>query len=141
MYTEDIAETIAAVSLNYHLYADDTQLQKNMHIVDINPNRVNLKLCIAGVKYWCSSSRLQRNAVKINLTWFGSRSNLKKLTLAKTSLQFGSITIEPAAVVWNLSVYIDDELKMHVHIGKAAAICFFPLFMFLSVIIANFDLF
>ena len=31
MYAEDIAETIAALLRNHHLYADDTQLQKNLH--------------------------------------------------------------------------------------------------------------
>ena len=35
VYTKDITETIAAFSLNYHLYADDTHLQKNLRIMDI----------------------------------------------------------------------------------------------------------
>ena len=43
------------------------------------------------------------------------------------SLQLGSTTIEPAAVVQNLGVYMDSELNMRVHIGKVAAICFFHL--------------
>ena len=46
VYTEDIAETIAAFQLNHHLYADDTQLQKILRIVDINTTRVNLELCV-----------------------------------------------------------------------------------------------
>ena len=59
--------------------------------------------------------------------WFGSRSNLKKLTYAETSLQLGSTTVEPAAVVRNLGVYMCNELNMPIHIGKVAAICFFHL--------------
>ena len=125
MYTEDIAETIAAFSLNHHLYADDRQLQKNLRIVDINTTRVNLELCVAALKDWCSSKRLQLNADKTEPIWFDSRSNLKKLTQAETSLQLGSTTIEPAAVVRNFGVYMDSKLNMQVYIGKVAAICFF----------------
>ena len=127
MYTEDIAETIAAFLLNHHLYADDMQLQKNLSIVDINTTRVNLELCVAAIKDWFSSRRLQLNANKTELIRFGSRSNLKKLTQAETSLQLGSTTIEPAAVVRNLGVYMDSEFNMRVHIGNVAAICFFHL--------------
>ena len=124
---EDIAETIADFSLNHHLYADDKQFKKNLCIVDIKTTRVNLELCVAAIKDWCSSRRLQLNADKNELIWFGSRSNLKKLTQAETSFQLGSSTIEPAAVVRNLGVYMDSELNMRVHIGKVAAICFFHL--------------
>ena len=46
---------------------------------------------------------------------------------AETSLQLSSTTIEPAAVVWNLGVFMHSELNMGVHIGKVAAICFFHL--------------
>ena len=50
VYMEDIAETIAAFSLNHHLYADDMQLQKNLCIVDINTTHVNLELCVAAIQ-------------------------------------------------------------------------------------------
>ena len=79
------------------------------------------------MKDWCFSRRLQLNADKTELIWFGSRSNLKKLTQAEASFQIGSTTIEPAAVVQNLGVYMDNELNMRVHIGKVAAIFFFHL--------------
>ena len=127
MYTEDIAEAIAAFSLNHHIYADDTQFQKNLRIVDIKTTLVNLELCVGAIKDWCSSRLLQLNADKTELIRFGSRSNLKKLTQAGTSLQLGSTTIEPVAVVRNLGVYMASELNMRVHIGKVAAICFFHL--------------
>ena len=47
---------------------------------------------------WCSSKRLQLNDDKTEIIWIGSRSSLKKRTLAETSLQLGSTTIEPAAI-------------------------------------------
>ena len=127
MYTDDIAATIATFSLNYHLYADEPQLQNNLRIVDINTTRVNLELCVAAIKDCCFPRRLQLNADKTELISFDSRSNLKKLTQAETSLQLGSATIEPAAVVRNLGVCIDSELNIQVHIGNVAAICFFHL--------------
>ena len=54
---------------------------------------------------------------------------------AETSLQLGSTTFEPAAVVRNLGIYMDSKLNMRVHIGKVAAKCF------VFVVFANLDSF
>ena len=98
MYTEDIAETIAAFSLNHYLDTDDAQLQKNTHIVDPPITLVNLNLCVAVIKDWCSSRRLQLNDDKTELILFCSRSYLKILTLAETSLN--SIQLSLSQQLW-----------------------------------------
>ena len=54
VYTEDIAETIAAFSLNHHPYVDDMQLQKNIRTVDTGHTH---NLCESGVMC-CSNQSL-----------------------------------------------------------------------------------
>ena len=59
--------------------------------------------------------------------WFGSRSNLTKLSQLDTSLYLCSVVIEPVHSVRDLGVILDDELSMIQHIGKISSICFFHL--------------
>ena len=131
-----IAQTIEAFSLNHHLYADDMQLRKNLRIVDINTTRVNMELCVTAIKDWCSTRRLQLNADNTELIWFGSRSNLKKLAQAETSLQLGSTTIEPEAVFGtSASIWITNSTCEY----TSARWQRFVSFIF--VVFANFDMF
>ena len=60
-YTGNITDTIDVFSVDHHLYADDTQLQKHMHVCEIQANRQNLAQCVVVVGEWCSSRRLQLN--------------------------------------------------------------------------------
>ena len=43
------------------------------------------------------------------------------------TLQLGSTIIEPARVVRDLGVLLDDELSMKQHISKVASTCFYQL--------------
>ena len=61
---------------------------------------------------WCASRRLQLNASKTELIWFGSRANLSKLSSEHLVLQVGADNIQPAASVRDLGVHLDSELKM-----------------------------
>ena len=70
-YTEDIEEVIEPFAINHHLYTDDTQLQKHMHLATIQTNRQILERCVAEIKGWCASKRLQLNADKTEVIWFG----------------------------------------------------------------------
>ena len=67
-YTEDIQDIIA---LDYHLYADDTQLIAKSTICSVDVTCRRLDSCVASVQRWCASRRLQLNADKTELIWFG----------------------------------------------------------------------
>ena len=83
---------------------------------------MNLGRCVAAVIDWCSSRRLQLNADKTELIWFGSRANLKRLSHVDTSLKLESNIIMPSGFVRDLGVYLDNELNMRAHIGKVSSI-------------------
>ena len=61
----------------------------------------------------CSSRRLQLNALKTKLQWFGSRANLCKLSSVDLSLAVGDDVIQPATVVRDLGAYPYAELTMN----------------------------
>ena len=122
--TTDITDVF---SVDHHLYADDTQLQKHMRVCEIQANCQNLAQCVVAVGEWCSSRRLQLNTDKTEQIWFGSRTNIKRIQQEDTSLPIGSTIIIPVHSVRNLGVYMESEMSMRVHVGKVASACFYHL--------------
>jgi hypothetical protein len=83
--------------------------------------------CITDVRDWCASRRLQLNALQMELLWFGSRSNLCKLSSADLTLPIGDNVKEPALVARDFGVCLDAEQTMKPHISRVASSCFFQL--------------
>jgi hypothetical protein len=126
-YTENISEIFESNKVIHHLFADDKQLLKSSGIQDINNVQQLLISCISDVRDWCSSRRLQLNATKTELIWFGSRCNLNKLSNTDLTLTVGNDVIQPVSVVRDLGVYLDSELTMKQHIRRITRSCFFQL--------------
>ena len=75
-------------------------------------------MTVSEVGDWCASRRLQLNASKTELAWFGSRTNMQKLSALDCCLSVDSSVIKPAAVVRDLGVLLDSELTMKQHVNQ-----------------------
>ena len=144
-YTEDITELPNRHAIRSHLYADDTQLYASCRLEDtdktvksrlssqianypdIDTVRSRLSNCISDITTWCASRRLQLNANKTEVIWFGSRASLAKLQSRDCSIQVGTESIKPSAVVRDLGVHLDAELSMKKHVAIVASSCFYHL--------------
>ena len=109
-YTEELGEIISKFSISFHLYADDTAVLSHMPLADITSYRVSVERCLVEVRNWFRSRRLQLNADKTELIWFGTRCNIGKIHSVGMTLTFGEITIRPVTCVKYLVVLIDTEL-------------------------------
>ena len=127
LYTEDIVELLERHRIVHHLFADDKQLLKTTTVADIDCVRLSIGRCIEEVRVWCASRRLQLNASKTELVWFGSRTNLHRLSSVDSTLTVGTDVIHPTTVVRDLGVYLDSELTMKDHINRIARSCFYQL--------------
>ena len=125
--TEDVGSVFNQHGVRHHLYADDKQVYIDVPLQDIATARSILTNCIHDITNWCSSRRLQLNGAKTELIWFGSRHTLQNVNHEDLKLQLGSTVIEPARVVRDLGVLLDDELSMKQHITKVAYTCFYQL--------------
>ena len=113
--------------VRHHLYADDKQAYLDVYVQDIDKARSTLQDCIADVRSWCSSRRLQLNTDKTELIWFGSKQTLDKVSRSDLTLQLDSGTLNPVEVVRNLGVLLDAELSMKQHVTWIASNCFYQL--------------
>ena len=86
-----------------------------------------MKDCIIAVSNWCASKRLQLNAKKTEVLWFGSVAGLRKVDAADKRLTIGTDVIQPVEVVRDLGVYFDSHLTMKAHVARVARTCFYHL--------------
>ena len=71
------------------------------------------------------SNRLKLNADKTELIWFGTRQNLKKLSLEHINL--GHCSIKLSSGVRILGVLFDSELNFNSQVSSVVKSCFFQL--------------
>ena len=126
-YTAEVIDVFDRHSVQFHLFADDKQSYVSGRVSEVDDIRRQLADCAEEVAAWCASHRLQLNAGKTELIWFGSRTNNKRLSGNDLSIKIGSETIKPVRCVRDLGVYLDDELSMKQHINTIARSCFYHL--------------
>jgi hypothetical protein len=86
-----------------------------------------MERCLVAVRNWFRSRRLQLNADKTELIWFGTRCNIGKIHSIDTILAFDDVIIHPVTFVKYLGVFLDSELLMIRQVNCVAAACFFQL--------------
>ena len=126
-YTDDVASIFDSHQVNHHLYADDKQAYVSVPVNNVSLARQILESCISDITSWCTSRRLQLNAAKTELIWFGSRQMLEKLTDSDLTLDTGTTVIRPVKSVRDLGVHLDSELTMKSHISKVVCSCYHQL--------------
>jgi len=116
--------------VNHHLYADnadDKQAYVSVPVNNVSLARQTLERCISDITSWCVSRRLQLNAAKTELIWFGSRQMLAKLTDSDLTLDTDTTMIRSLKSVRDLGVHLDSEPTMKTHMSKVVSCCYHQL--------------
>ena len=119
-YITPIGDLIRKYGLEYHLYADDTQIYVSFSPGgDEQPNALNcLHSCLEEIGQWSRSNLLKLNDQKTDVVVFGTK---HKLPLMKDiRITIGGSTMSSSSHVRNLGVIFDSTLSMTNHIS---AIC------------------
>jgi len=125
-YSEDITRVLEKHALIYHLFADNTQGMLHGPPADVPRIASTLTNCFTtDVSHWCATKRLQWNASKTEVLWFGSAVNLSKIS-PRDMVCAGATDVDSTTVVRNLGVMFDTELSMREHVSRVAQV-FFPL--------------
>jgi len=86
-----------------------------------------IERCCSDVSDRCARKRLQLNAGKTEVLWFGSASQLHGLRPDTMHITINQSTIKPATVVRDLSVLFDGELSMRKQVSRLSQTCFYHL--------------
>ena len=121
LYMLPLAVIFKKHNINYHIYADDTQLYISVSPGDFNPID-RLLTCIADLNTWMSVNFLKLNEEKTEIMVVGSKSEREKLSDYLKTL---SITTKDQAK--NLGVLLDTDLNFENHIKSVIKIAFFHL--------------
>ena len=79
LYIGDLADEIDQHGVNFHAYADDSQLYVHCNRCDTASTAARLEHCITDIGHWMSANRLKLNVDKTELLWTGTKHSLSLL--------------------------------------------------------------
>ena len=114
----------------HHLFADDKQCLCSGKPAEVPYMITRIENCIAHICTWCAAKRLQLNADKTEILWFGSAANLRKLSADELNIRVGQLHCQT-------SHYSPESWCSHQcsyrcatsgdHVSRLVQTCFFSL--------------
>ena len=121
LYMLPLGEVIRRHGINFHSYADDTQLY--IVVSPDDPGQIDtLFKCILDIESWMASNFLQLNQDKTQTLVVGSEVQREKLSVKLLSASFN-----PCKTVKNLGVIFDPDLNFGPHIRDVTKKAFYHL--------------
>jgi len=123
MYTADLADLVPDCQVNFHLFADDSQIYVHCPLSGVASAFRKLENCITDIEHWIPANRLKLNTDKTELLWVGSRHNLTSPNGCPPSLRLGADVIKAS----DLGVMLASDLSLDGHVSSVCKTCFFWL--------------
>ena len=125
LYTQPLTLVIERHNLDYHSFADDTQLYNSSTPDDIDNMLFLISECVSDLKNWMTENKLKLNSDKTEALLVGTRQKLS--SIQTTSLQLSDAIVPLSDRVKRLGVILDSTLSMQPHIASLTKTCFFHL--------------
>ena len=95
--------------IDYHVYADDTQIYVSFKCDDLSQALDKINICISGIRIWMILNKLKINDAKTEFIVF--RSSMLKHDLSDLSVNVGDTIIKPSLKVRDLGIILDQTLS------------------------------
>ena len=128
IYTVPIGNICRRHQVEFHLYADDTQIYLSLRpSIPFSKNNCIawIEKCIEEIGIWMTQNLLKLNSDKTEFILFGTQQQLSKVD--DISVHIGSDTIKPTDHVRNLGFIMDSLLKNGSHVNKITSSCYCKL--------------
>ena len=115
IYTLPIGAIIRFHGLNYHIYADDTQVYLAFEVDDPQQALDKLNACLSDIRTWMIKNKLKINDDKTEFLVIASANGHSKIS-SDNKLKVGNALIPPSSSARNLGVIFDDHMNMEDHV-------------------------
>jgi hypothetical protein len=126
LYTTPLSSLISSLSLDHHLYADDTQLFISFKPNRFNENKLLLEKALTSISEWMASNRLSLNTSKTEFLLIGLKVQLSKILNPSVSVG-QSASVAPSSSARNLGFIFDSQLSFAEHISALTRACFYHI--------------
>ena len=118
MYTAPVADIAERHGVNYHLYADDTQLYVPLDntLGTASYQKQSIEKCVVEIADWMNSNKLKLSSDKTDVIVFGTNKTLIDLNF--NSVQMKSSSVHVSSSVKNLGCYFDANFTMSCQINN-----------------------
>ena len=127
LYTAPIADIVKSHNLQYHFYADDTQLYvtfKTDSQEDMSLAKSRVECCVKEIHSWMINNKLKLNDDKTELLVISSKYRSRP---DLNFIQVGDESIKHQSTVRNLGVVFDQIMSFNEHISKVCKSSHFHL--------------
>ena len=127
IYTSPIGDILRSHKMNFHLYADDTQIYvsfKYQKQIDFENIKVRIEACLTEIMNWMTDNKLKLNPEKTELLILSSKFRTEPIFPV---LNVGLDTVIPSSHVRNIDVAFDKFLTMSTHIDNVCKSAFYHL--------------
>uniref|UniRef100_A0A8D0D0W2 Reverse transcriptase domain-containing protein n=1 Tax=Sander lucioperca TaxID=283035 RepID=A0A8D0D0W2_SANLU len=124
LYMLPLGNIIRKHSINFHCYADDTQLYLSIK-PDESGQLAKLQACIKDIKSWMTHNFLMLNSNKTEVIVLGPKHH--RTSLSKYIATLDGIALASSTTVRNLGVIFDQDLSFHAHLKQTSRTAFFHL--------------
>jgi hypothetical protein len=124
-YTSPLSIICRQYGIQYHLYADDTQLYIMFSPPDNGEATHRLEACITEIRIWMKSNFLKLNDSKTEFLILGSHHQLAKVP--PSSITIGDISVSTSSTARNIGAIFDCHLSMTSHVSSICQSCYIHL--------------
>ena len=127
IYTSPIGDILRKHGIDFHLYADDTQLYitfETSSLQEMEQAKRKVEACVYDIDNWMTTNKLKLNTDKTEVLLLSAAHRPRP---SFESLRCGSLDISPKSTVRNIGVIFDEKVSLENQITSLCKSCFFHI--------------